>query len=257
MLNAVFYKPNPFLPSKDLRYCSAKKTKEMRPERRLTPYTPKESISKTVLFVVPIVALLAETQLAAYGINEERSSETSESNLAKTLKIIKTYLPFAYKFFGIFDIWHPAIEVLSATAILWSTANEVEEYGAFSGFLKGTGLHLFSFQVPVWLVPRVQNAMSGLFDNHHLFEGRYSAGRLLSGVFALLILESCVKLWDLFVIPFLEDGVAFIKNNIDVNSKAKVKEGETSVNSLSLPEQIAAISETENEVAETLDDKDN
>ncbi|MDX1919148.1 MAG: hypothetical protein SFU25_00260 [Candidatus Caenarcaniphilales bacterium] len=204
----------------------------------------RQRVSKRLLVILPAIALLTETQLAAFGINEERSDKKT-TNLGKLVSIIKTFLPFAYKFFGVFDIWHPMIEVLSATAILWNTVDEVEEYGAFSGFLKGAGLHIFSFQVPEWFIPRVQNTISGLFQRHHLFERKFGAGRFLSGAIALILLESCVKLWDSFVIPLLEDGVELLQNNF---SKSSIKESTLPLNHSSINKEEPAEEDSEDEV---------
>ncbi|HEY9886154.1 MAG TPA: hypothetical protein V6C96_02725, partial [Vampirovibrionales bacterium] len=94
--------------------------------------------------------------------------------------------------------------------IMWNVLTENEIYGKLSAFLKGAGLIGFSFLLPQYAVGKVQDVMSGMLKNNlKIFDYKNSKhgyiGKFLAGVVAIVILESCVKLWDAYVIPFVED----------------------------------------------------
>ncbi|MDX1919149.1 MAG: hypothetical protein SFU25_00265 [Candidatus Caenarcaniphilales bacterium] len=194
-------------------------------------YTRKEGIAKTLgVLLIPVLAFLTETQLAAYGLEEggeKTESGSRKEGLNNLVGLLKTWMPFTNEFLGVFNIWGTLIDMIAATAILWNTVDEVQEYGPFSGFLKGVGLNIFSFFGPGWFIPKFQDFVAGIFNQHSQFKdypmnldgskskkflGFDKMGRIAAGFASIIILESCVKLWDLYVIPLFEDGVDWLRN---------------------------------------------
>lgn len=211
-----------------------------------TPYTRKQGFTGALLaLAIPLLAVLTETQLAAYGLEEE-GAEKAESGSGKEglnnfVGLLRTWMPFTNEFLGVFNIWGKIIDMIAATAILWNTVDEVEEYGKLSGFLKGVGLLIFSFFGPEWFIPKFQDFFAGIFNQHSMFTahppnpdgsknksflGFGKLGRIAAGFVSIIILESCVKLWDLYVIPLFEDGVQWLRSKF----KAKKEEASASDN---------------------------
>lgn len=204
------------------------------------PISRKQGFTGALLaLAIPLLAVLTETQLAAYGLEEEggekAESGSSKEGLNNLVGLLRTWMPFTNEFLGVFNIWGKPIDMVAATAILWNTVDEVEEYGKLSGFLKGVGLLIFSFFGPEWFIPKFQDLVAGIFNQHSMFTahpknpdgspskmrlGVGKLGRIAAGFASIIILESCVKLWDLYVIPLFEDGVQWLKSKFRGNNNS-------------------------------------
>jgi riboflavin transporter FmnP len=192
-------------------------------------YSPKEGLRNLLMSLIPVgLAVATEAQLAAYGLKEGGNKNPSVNASGDDgagfngfVGLLKTWMPFINEFLGVFNIWGKAIDMVAATAILWNTVDESEEYGPLSGFLKGVGLLIFSFFGPTWFIPRFQNFVAGALQQHHMFTapkndkqilGLGKIGRIAAGFAAVFILEACVKLWDVYIIPLFEEGVRKLKD---------------------------------------------
>lgn len=188
--------------------------------------------------IVPFaLGFVTETQLAAYELGQGAENKTNNV-FSKLILFIKQWIPFTNEFAGVLShsgVW-PWIYLpntaqqmfVDATALLgfaWNSLDEAKEYGNFSGFLKFAGLLGFSFMAPKTFIPFIQDIVQGIFQNRGFFSGSF--GRLVSGTGAILILESCVRLWDAYIIPLFEDGAHWIKTKL---SGAKDKDNSISSN---------------------------